>query len=214
MLRQDISFFDLDENNAGSLTSFLSTETTYLEGLSGSTLGSFCSLSTTIVVALAIGIGFGWKLGLVCGATIPLLLACGFFRFWILGRFEVKAKKAYQSSAGYACEATSAVRTVASLTRERDVWANYHAQLDMQGKKSLRSVLKSSLLYAAAESFVLLVTALGFWYGGTLIASGEYSLIAFFITFSAIIFSAQGAGTAFSFAPGESTSILDGNSRD
>lgn len=43
--------------------------------------------------------------------------------------------------------------------------------------------------------------ALGFWYGGTLIGNGEYSLFQFFLCFSAVIFGAQSAGTIFSFAP-------------
>lgn len=40
MLRQDIAFFDKEENSAGALTSFLSTETTHLAGMSGTTLGT------------------------------------------------------------------------------------------------------------------------------------------------------------------------------
>ncbi|CRK34502.1 hypothetical protein BN1708_019515, partial [Verticillium longisporum] len=40
MLRQDVAFFDKDENTAGALTSFLSTETTHVAGLSGVTLGT------------------------------------------------------------------------------------------------------------------------------------------------------------------------------
>ena len=110
-------------------------------------------------------------------------------------------KAAYASSANYACEATSAVRTVASLTRERDVWENYHDQLVRQGKKNFRSVAKSTLLYAASESLTLFVTGLAFWYGGRLIGQGEYDLLTFFIVFGAIVFSAQSAGTAFSFSP-------------
>ncbi|KAJ9647242.1 multidrug-resistance transporter mdr2 [Coniosporium tulheliwenetii] len=201
LLRQDLAYFDLNENSAGSLTSFLSTETMALEGLSGSTLGNFLSLLTTIVAALAVGIAFSWKLGLVCGATIPLLLGCGFFRFWILEREEQRMKKAYSSSASYACEATSAIRTVASLNREEDIWQNYHGQLIEQNRRSFRSVAKSSILYAASESLTLLVTALAFWYGGKLIAEGEYTILQYFVTFSAVILSAQSAGTAFAFAP-------------
>ncbi|KAF2086861.1 ABC transporter-like protein [Saccharata proteae CBS 121410] len=201
MLRQDISFFDQEENSAGALTSYLSTETTNLAGLSGATLGTILVVTTTLTGALAVGIAIGWKLGLVCASTIPVLLACGFLRFWMLARFQTRAKKAYEASASYACEATSAIRTVASLTREDDVWAHYHEQLVAQGEKSLRSVLKSSLLYASSQSGMFLCTALGFWYGGTLIANGEYTLFQFFLCFSAIIFGAQSAGTIFSFAP-------------
>lgn len=201
MLRQDIAFFDREENSAGALTTFLSTETTHLAGMSGTTLGTILVVTTTLVAAIALSCAIGWKLALVCTATIPVLLGCGFFRFWMLARFSERAKKAYESSASYACEATSAIRTVASLTREDDVWEHYHQSLVAQSQKSLRSILKSSVLYAAAQSFMFLCIGLGFWYGGTLIANREYTMEQFFICFSAIIFGAQSAGTIFSFAP-------------
>jgi len=201
MLRQDITWFDREENSAGALTSFLSTETTHLAGMSGVTLGTLLVVSTTLFAAIALALSIGWKLGLVCTATIPILLACGYLRFWMLARFSTRAKKAYEGSASFACEATAAIRTVASLTREEDVWEHYHQSLVAQGQKSLVSVLRSSTLYAASQSLVLLCNALAFWYGGTLIASREYSELQFFIVFSSIIFGAQSAGTIFSFAP-------------
>lgn len=178
-----------------------------MEGLSGSTLGSFLSSLTTVVAALAVGISFGWKMGLVCAATIPVLLGCGFFRFYMLQKEDTRVKAAYASSANYACEATSAVRTVASLTRERDVWQNYRDQLIAQGKKNFRSVARSSMLYAASESLTLFATALAFWYGGRLIGQGEYDILTFFIVFAAVVFSAQSAGTAFSFSPDISKAV-------
>jgi ATP-binding cassette subfamily B (MDR/TAP) protein 1 len=201
MLRQDIAFFDREENTAGALTSFLSTESTHLAGMSGVTLGTILVVITTLLAAFTLSVSIGWKLALVCTSTIPVLLACGFFRFWMLAQFQTRAKKAYESSASYACEATSAIRTVASLTREEDVWNHYHESLVAQGRISLASVLRSSTLYAMSQSFVFLCIALGFWYGGTLIGSHEYTLLQFFICFSSIIFGAQSAGTIFSFAP-------------
>ena len=201
MLRQDIAFFDEEENSAGALTSFLSTETTHLAGMSGVTLGTLLVVNTTLIAAITLSCALSWKLALVCTATIPVLLACGFLRFWMLAKFQERAKKAYESSASYACEATSAIRTISSLTREQDVYEHYHKALVDQEKKSIRSILRSSILYASSQSFMFLCTALGFWYGGTLIADGEISELHFFITFSAIIFGAQSAGTIFSFAP-------------
>ena len=201
MLRQDIAYFDREENTAGALTSFLSTETTHLAGMSGATLGTILVVTTTLIAAIVVSCAIGWKLALVCTATIPVLLACGYLRFWQLGQFQQRAKKAYEKSASYACEATSAIRTVASLTREDDVWEHYVESLNTQGKESLRSILKSSSLYAASQSFMFLCIALGFWYGGTLIAANEYSMFQFFVCYSAIIFGAQSAGTIFSFAP-------------
>ncbi|EAW12516.1 ABC multidrug transporter Mdr1 [Aspergillus clavatus NRRL 1] len=201
ILRQDISFFDREENSTGALTSFLSTETKHLSGVSGVTLGTILMTSTTLGAAMIIALSIGWKLALVCISVVPILLACGFLRFYMLARFQQRSKTAYEGSASYACEATSAIRTVASLTREEDVWAVYHGQLQNQGKKSLISILKSSLLYASSQALVFFCVALGFWYGGTLLGKHEYSIFRFFVCFSEILFGAQSAGTVFSFAP-------------
>ncbi|KAJ5704564.1 hypothetical protein N7536_000253 [Penicillium majusculum] len=201
MLRQDINFFDREENSTGALTSFLSTETKHLAGISGQTLGTILMTSTTLIASIVIALSFGWKLALVCMSVIPILLGCGFYRFYMLAAFQARSKVAYEGSASYACEATSAIRTVASLTRENDVWAFYHAQLDRQGRTSLISVFKSSSLYAASQALVFFCVALGFWYGGTLLGHHEYDVFRFFVCFSEILFGAQSAGTVFSFSP-------------
>jgi ATP-binding cassette, subfamily B (MDR/TAP), member 1 len=159
------------------------------------------NLIATITTAIILSCIIGWKLALVCASTIPILLLCGFLRFWVLSRFEARAGKAYLKSATIACEAVSAVSTIASLTREEDVWNSYHGRLKEQLSKSIRSILKTSLLYAAAQSFALLCMGLGFWYGGRLILAREYSMFQFFVCFSSVIFSAQSAGALFSFAP-------------
>jgi len=201
MLRQDVEFFDRDENSAGALTSFLSTETTQVAGLSGSTLGTILMVSSTLVSACALALALGWKLALVCIATMPVVISCGFLRFWMLAHYQRRSKRAYAGSAGFASEAITAIRTVASLTREEDVLRQYKESLAAQQRESLKSVLKSSTLYAASQSLMFLAFALGFWYGGTLIAKFEYNMFQFFVVFSAVIFGAQSAGSVFSFAP-------------
>jgi ATP-binding cassette subfamily B (MDR/TAP) protein 1 len=117
MLRQDVAFFDREENSAGALTSFLNTETTHLAGMSGINSGSILQVLTTLIASYIISLAFGWKLALVCISTVPIVLGCGYLRGWMLARFQTRTRRAYEKSASYACEATSAIRTVASLTR-------------------------------------------------------------------------------------------------
>lgn len=199
-MRQDISYFDKDENSVGALTSFLSTETTHLAAISGATLGTLLSCFTTVVVACVVALAIGWKLALVCMCALPVILGTGFFRFWSLAKFSQNAQKAYKDSAGYACEHTNAIRTVASLTTEDEILKDYSDQLAHQLRQSTKSNLKLSTLYAASQSCLFLAFALGFWYGSTLISKGEYTLFQFFLVFSEVIFSTQSAGTVFSFA--------------
>ena len=163
MLRQDIEFFDKEENSSGILISFLGTKAIHVAGLSGVTLGTILTVITTLIAAVIVGTAIAWKLALICIATIPVLLGCGFFHFWMLAQFQRRAKKAYEKSASFACEATSAIRTVASLTREHDVLEQYKESINAQARRSLNSVLKSSILYAASQSLMFLCVALGFW---------------------------------------------------
>jgi ATP-binding cassette, subfamily B (MDR/TAP), member 1 len=201
ILRQDIAFFDLPENSSGALVSMLSTDVNGLAGMSGATLGAILNALTTIIVALALACAISWRLGLVCATSMPVLMCCGFLRFNMLAQFSKKSRSAYQVSASYACEATAAIRTIASLTREEDVLQTYEAMLVDQTAKDLKSTLNSSLLYAASQAGMLFASALGFWYGGILISNHQLSIQNFFIAFASVIFGAQSTGGVFSYAP-------------
>ncbi|KAL3486456.1 P-loop containing nucleoside triphosphate hydrolase protein [Aspergillus germanicus] len=201
ILRQRMRFFDQKENSTGALVSFLSMQTINLVGLSGSTLGTVLTGATTLIAAISVSIAFGWKLGLVCVAMAPILLACGFLRFYLLSRYESRSKLLYEKSAGYACEAVSDVRTVAALTREREICAEYGQQVKQIVSSNMGSVLTTSTLYACSQSLFFGCTALSFWYGGNLIADGEYTLFQLFVCFIEIMFATQSVGTIFSFAP-------------
>ncbi|VUC24318.1 unnamed protein product [Clonostachys rosea] len=201
LMRQDVSFFDDDKHNAGALTAFLAVETTQVSGFSGVALGTVVTSITNLVGSLALSLAIGWKLALVCFAAVPLAIGCGFFRWWVLARHQARIATVYADSAGFAAENISAIKTVASLTRENQVAEKYRTDLEGQQKKSVVSVAKSSVIFAAAQSIQYLCYGLGFWYGSTLIAKLEYGMFEFFVCYMSMILGATAAGTFFSLAP-------------
>lgn len=201
LLRQDIAFFDREENSTGALTTSLSAEIKHLTGISGVTLGTLLIVTVNLIASLTVALIMGWKLALVCISAVPVLLACGFLRVWLLDKLQTRAKKAYQASASSACEAASAIRTVASLTMETEVLASYRKQLQAQLRADIIPIIKSSVLYGASQALPFFCMALGFWYGGRLLGRHEYSLFTFYVCFSEVIFGSQAAGTVFSHAP-------------
>lgn len=200
MLRQDMEFFDGDTVTSGALANFLSSEANRLAGLSGSTLGTIVSAAASIFVAFIVGCSFGWKLALVCSATIPLVLACGYFRFYALIRMEKRTKET-SAAASFACEAASSIRTVASLSLEKHLLAEYRTKLEQQAQGNIKFTNVSASLYATSQGLSMFIFALVFWYGGRLLFNQEYTVLQFFIVYSAIINGAQSAGAIFSFAP-------------
>jgi ATP-binding cassette subfamily B (MDR/TAP) protein 1 len=201
ILRLEIAFFDHKINSASALSSFLTTETADLAGISGGTLGMILIAVSTIVSAFTVGMIFGWKLALVCSTVIPILLACGFLAVWSIGEFEKQNEKYTRASAAYAGEAISAIQTVAALSRESEVLEYYQHSLAASSMESLISQLKGSFMFSLARSGLYACMALGFWYGGTLILDREYSLLQFIIVYSSIIMSAYSAGFVVSLTP-------------
>lgn len=201
ILRQDVAFFDQDENTTGALVSFLSTETHHLTGVSGLTLGTITSITISLTAAFTVALAVGWKMALVCMSVVPVVLLCGFFRVSMLAKLHAHSRIAYKTSASYASEAISSVRTVASLSREDKVLENYHDQLISQVRAGAIPSLKSSLFYALSQGIYCFCTALGFWYGGTLLGRHEYTIFQFFLCFAQVIYGANSAGSIFSRAP-------------
>lgn len=199
VLRQDIPFFDRNEETSVALVTFVTTDIQAIAGISGATQGAVVNFVFTLMASIVIACSFGWKLALVCISTMPLLLFCGFLRTWILTRLERRSRQSTTASA-LACEAINAIRTVAALAREEALSQSYCESLVRQGPKYVRDLLQSSFLYALSQSLSLFAMGLAFWYGGTLIAHGEYTVKQFFICFVSVIWGSQAAAGIFSFA--------------
>jgi ATP-binding cassette subfamily B (MDR/TAP) protein 1 len=212
ILRQEVAFFHLEHNSIGGLTSLLSSAPTNLKGLGGPVLGAILTFLATILGGIVLSLIIGWKLAIVFMATIPIVAGFGWVRLAILTLFAERIKKTHQDSAAYASEATSSIRTIASLTMEAQIVRHYDTMLLSQSKKSIHSILQASIMYAASQCVTFLCAALAFWYGGNLLSRHEYTVIQFFICFSALISGSQTAGVIFSYAPGMSRAI--GAARD
>ncbi|KXN88295.1 Leptomycin B resistance protein pmd1 [Leucoagaricus sp. SymC.cos] len=201
ILRQDIEFFDKDENSTGALTSSLSDNPQKINGLAGVTLGAIVQSIATIIAGTVLGLSFVWKLALVAMACTPLLVSTGYIRLRVVVLKDQRNKKAHEESAQLACEAAGAIRTVASLTREEDCARLYSESLETPLKRSNRNAIWSNMLYSFSQAQVFFVIALIFWFGSRLVADLEYSTFQFFVGLMSSTFGAIQAGNVFSFVP-------------
>ncbi len=101
----------------------------------------------TIVSGIVIACAFGWKLGLVATATMPILILCGFLRFWVISQTERRFKRSTRAAAK-ACEAVAAIRTVAFLNMERTILRQYAAQLAAEQSENLFFDFASAVTFA------------------------------------------------------------------
>ncbi|KAK2877091.1 multidrug-resistance transporter mdr5 [Arthroderma sp. PD_2] len=200
MISQDIEFFDLPENSAGSLTARLSTDPQNLQDLVSSNMGLILIVMICLLSVIILALVTGWKLALVSlfGCLPPLFMA-GFIRMRMEMKAQDKNAKLYLESARFASEAVNSIRTVSSLTLESTVYDNYSERLKGPVARSVKSTAIAMIFFGLSDSIDTAAMALAFWYGGRLMSFGEYTAEQFFVIFIAVIFGGQSAGFIFGY---------------
>lgn len=212
LLRQDIAYFDASENSVGALTSSLASDAQSIDALGGETANKMVESLVVMLGGLIFSLFVGYKLGLVMFATVPLILVIGYFRFRFLANYMEQTKKENTSSSDYACEATSAIRTVLSLTREEEIMERYRASLARTVKCNRGASNKSAIFDGISRGMQYYIMALGFYYGGQLVGNGEYTLYQFFLIFLIVVFGSESTTTVFTFAPEMGKALRAGRS--
>ncbi|KAI4717101.1 ABC transporter [Aureobasidium sp. EXF-10727] len=202
MLYQRISFFDKDSNSHGTLSSRIASDAKSLEEVFGLNLALALSGMFNVIGCIIISLIFSWKLGIVAlFVTMPIMLSSGLWRYRHDVQFDKMNSQVFAESSQFATEAIGAIRTVSALTMEDTIAKRYAKLLAEHVQAAHTKALWTSGLYGFADSAGLGCQALIFWYGGRLLASGEFGFEAFFVCYMAMIQGAEAASQVLSVAP-------------
>ncbi|KAF2281533.1 P-loop containing nucleoside triphosphate hydrolase protein [Westerdykella ornata] len=201
ILNQDMSWFSRPGHSHHELMSRINMDSGHLSGLSGIILGTFFSITTSVVGGIILAHIVAWKIAIVLLSAVPLMILAGFLRLRILAKSEERQQTAFNSASALASEACAAIQAVAALGREREFLWRYKRAIQKPYEESLTFSIWGNMLLAFSLSVTYFVYALAYWWGSKQVREGHYSQRAFFIVLPALLFSAQAAGQMFSLAP-------------
>ncbi|KAH6617221.1 hypothetical protein F5144DRAFT_596273 [Chaetomium tenue] len=188
ILSKSVAFFDTDAHSVGALTAQLATDPSQLQELLGTNMAFVAISILNIVGCLAIAFYFGWKLTIVtlC-SSMPLIIGAAFFRIRHERQFEKMNDEVFAESAKFATESIGAFRTVSALTLEDTITRRYKTLLREHINKAFWKSSWTTLVFAAADSVVLLCMAFVLWYGGGLMLKGEYTSFQYMVVYIAVM---------------------------
>ncbi|KAK3312060.1 P-loop containing nucleoside triphosphate hydrolase protein [Apodospora peruviana] len=202
MLMQKTSYFDQDGNSTGQLTARLSSDPTSLKELLGINTCMVLVGIFSLLGAIIISFIYGWKLALVALCVIlPLTCLGTFYKLRYELRFAAMNEAVFSESSKFGAEAVGAFRTVTALVLEDAICERYQKLLQSHLTSAYRKSPWPTFIFAFSDSVGLACQALILWYGGGLVSSGEYNIIAFFITYMAVIQGGESAGQWLGFGP-------------
>lgn len=207
ILRQDLQFFDREENTTGALISQIDSNPQAVLELMGYNVGLILVAVFNITACSVLAIVYSWRLGLVvtCSGLPPLVIA-GYLKIRFDAKLDRETSRLLSLSSSIASEAINSIRTVSSLAIENSVLSRYSHELDLALAGSKRPVLTMMICFAFTQSIEYWFMALGFWYGCYLLSFDQISIYAFFVAFLGVFFSGQSAAQLFQY----STSVTKG----
>ncbi|SPO26188.1 related to multidrug resistance protein 1 [Ustilago trichophora] len=180
LIRQEIGFFDAEEHASGAMSAAVS--------------------SHPANVAAATGLVLAQVTSVVCLAPILVLFISGWLNISMLEKYEAVAQKPADRAASYVSENVDAIKTVAALGREAETMRVFDERARADPRRT-RYLIFGAGGFAVSQAMVLLLSALVFYWGGTLLSRNEVDITALYASFEAVIIAAFSAGRLFTFVP-------------
>lgn len=139
------------------------------------------SALTTVIVGIAIGMAYSWKLGFVALAFTPLILIAHYIEIRLTEQANMGNSKALEKSTKVAVEVVSNIRTVVSLGRERMFYSKYMELLEPSLVSAKKLAHTRGLVFGVARSIFFFAYAACIGYGGQLVSEGSLTIGAVFV---------------------------------
>ncbi|ETN36198.1 uncharacterized protein HMPREF1541_08475 [Cyphellophora europaea CBS 101466] len=201
LLNQDQGWHESFNRTPKSLLSLITADCNAIGGLTGSTIGTILSILVNMVAAIILTHLVAWKIALVCLAVVPLIMGTGAMHMIALARFAARHSQAFKNSIGIAVEAVESIKTVAALSLEEEILQTYRRSLKAPTKEMTKQSAYSYMWLALAYGLPTFLFSLSFWWGSSLVLTGEYTQVDYYICTIALLVSAQLWGQLFTIAP-------------
>ncbi|GAC95710.1 multidrug resistance protein 1, 2, 3 [Pseudozyma hubeiensis SY62] len=200
LIRQEIGFFDAEEHASGAMSAAVSSHPANVAAATGLVLAQVVIGIVNLIGSVILGLVLSWKTSVVCLAPIFVLFFSGWLNIAMLEKYEAVAQKPADRAASYVSENVDAIKTVAALGREAETMRIFDERARADPKRT-RYLVFGAGGFAASQAMVLLLSALVFYWGGTLLSRQEVSITALYASFEAVIIAAFSAGRLFTFVP-------------
>ncbi|XP_063712933.1 ATP-dependent translocase ABCB1-like isoform X3 [Symsagittifera roscoffensis] len=200
ILRQDMAFFDKEENYVGQLTTRLAKDTAQIQGASGFRLKTLVESVASLLTGVVVAFIFGWQLAFVILAIVPIIGLSAGIQMKFASGFSVSAE-GHKGEAQIVTESISSIRTVQSLNLEIRLADLFVVSLTKSHKKNLVMAHVFGVAQCISQGMFFFVFAATFRFSAFLITEGHMSSPDAFRVIFCLVFAAWGVGQSMSMVP-------------
>ncbi|KAI9263147.1 putative ABC transporter protein [Phascolomyces articulosus] len=193
-MRQEVGYYDEDENSMGALTTKLAIDAKNVNELVTKVWGDFLQVFFTACAGLGIAFAYSWLLTLIILCVTPLIVIAAGSESRVQRGFEDNTKKANAQSGEVAGEAIKEIRTIAALNKQSHFEAKYFRATERPHKLATRKALLASIGHALFRGLNMYTNAIAFYAGVRLIMDDRVEFQNMFTSMMAIMITATNVG--------------------
>ncbi|XP_012568898.1 ABC transporter B family member 20-like isoform X2 [Cicer arietinum] len=172
MLRNEVGWFDDEENSADNLSMRLANDATFVRAAFSNRLSIFIQDIAAIIVGLLIGALLHWRLALVAFATLPILCVSAVAqKLWLAG-FSRGIQEMHRKASLVLEDAVRNIYTVVAFCAGNKVMELYRLQLLKIFKKSFLHGMAIGFAFGFSQFLLFACNALLLWYTAICIKNG------------------------------------------
>ncbi|KAF8396731.1 hypothetical protein HHK36_018361 [Tetracentron sinense] len=173
MLRNEVGWFDEEENSADTLSMRLANDATFVRAAFSNRLSIFIQDSAAVVVAVLIGMLLEWRLALVALATLPILTVSAIAqKLWLAG-FSRGIQEMHRKASLVLEDAVRNIYTVVAFCAGNKVMELYRLQLKKIFKQSFLHGMAIGFAFGFSQFLLFACNALLLWYTAISIKNGN-----------------------------------------
>ncbi|KAF5467238.1 hypothetical protein F2P56_017085 [Juglans regia] len=176
MLRNEVGWFDEEENSADTLSMRLANDATFVRAAFSNRLSIFVQDSAAVIVAVLIGMLLQWRLALVALATLPVLTVSAIAqKLWLAG-FSRGIQEMHRKASLVLEDAVRNIYTVVAFCAGNKVMELYRLQLKKIFKKSFLHGMAIGFAFGFSQFLLFACNALLLWYTAYSVKHGFMNL--------------------------------------
>ncbi|KAF9596588.1 hypothetical protein IFM89_012711 [Coptis chinensis] len=201
MLRNEVGWFDEEENSADTLSMRLANDATFVRAAFSNRLSIFIQDTAAIVVAVLIGMLLEWRLALVALATLPVLTISAIAqKMWLAG-FSRGIQEMHRKASLVLEDAVRNIYTVVAFCAGNKVMELYRFQLVKIFKQSFLHGMGIGLAFGFSQFLLFACNALLLWFTAFSVKNGNIDLYTALKEYTVFSFATFALVEPFGLAP-------------
>lgn len=201
MLRNEVGWFDEEENSADTLSMRLANDATFVRAAFSNRLSIFIQDMSAIVVAILIGMLLEWRVALIALATLPILTVSAIAqKMWLAG-FSRGIQEMHRKASLVLEDAVRNIYTVVAFCAGNKVMELYRLQLGKILKESFVQGMGIGFAFGFSQFLLFACNALLLWYTAISVKHGHITVATAFKEYMVFSFATFALVEPFGLAP-------------